>query len=164
MTFPSNSGDSHWSADRDRFEALLASLDVGESIKYATAEAIIGRDQAWLSQMFFHVKKRLAKNHKMVFGNIRTVGWQRLTDSDAVAHGKHDLAKARRHFGRARHRAEAVNVKNLTPELAQRHNLQASILATLHAMSRTRSAGSARSVKNAEPDAGTVKSEHFHFD
>lgn len=164
MTFPSNSGDKLWSKDRDRFEALLASLDVGESVKYETAEAIIGRDRDWLNQVFFQVKKRLAKNHRMVVGNLRSVGWQRLTDGDTVEHGKHDLAKARRHFGRARHRAEAVNVQNLTPEQAQRHNLQASVLATLHSMSRTRTGNVTRTVKNAEPDAGNVKPENFRFD
>lgn len=129
----------------------------GDEIAYHQLSKVVGRDVAktdrWLIQRAIEVA---ARDHGAIFGNIRGVGYQRLSADQAHMLGATSRTSIRRKAKRTIKRiVSAVSrVNQMNPEAARKANAEISTLGVLEHISRDKVAAPAATHDDApEPVA-----------
>lgn len=129
------------SVDTNFLAAKLSKVDVGEIVTYEElSDAIDGRDvrpgQPGYSALV-SARRRLERQHGIVFGSVRKVGLKRLSDIGIVDTSDQAIASIRRKARRSAKRLTCVkNYEGMPAEKQVKHNAYMSIFGALAAASR----------------------------
>lgn len=114
---------------------LLRKVGVGEEITYETMTEAVGRDVQKDRGSLFTARNRLMRDEGICFCAVQNVGLRRLGDNEKVKVAGTYIDKIRRTSKRGMMLLASASYEGLDREGRQRHNLLASHLGTLAAIS-----------------------------
>jgi hypothetical protein len=118
------------------FERLLKAK-AGDIISYDELSTLVGRDVKDKDRYVLQSALRKALSHNYVFGNIRKVGFKRLSDEEIVGTGANTISRTGRLSRRGIKKLASVRNFNELPQPAQvKHNAAMSILGMISHASR----------------------------
>ena len=140
------------SADAVAIARAMESIEVGQVLTYEQITALVGRDFRAVRAAVASAARLLQRERRIVFGNVRNVGFMRLRDEEIVDTYDQDRARIRRQSMRSAKRLVCVDYDALPKEKPVKHNLALSMLGTITEISST---GSLRKVESAIASCGT---------
>lgn len=120
------------------FERLLAA-GPGDTVTYEEMNKLVGRDIQDKDRYVLQSALQKALTHGYVFGNIRKVGFKRLSDEEIVGTGASAISRTGRMSRRGIKKLSSVRNFNELPNGAQiKHNAAMSILGMISHATRKR--------------------------
>jgi hypothetical protein len=133
MIIEDDDGNFEYYTDVFIIRELFSQASIGETITFNQIEYALDRpmdDGAYAS--IHQAKILLEKEDLMVFGNIRSVGYKRLTDTEIIEAFEVDRRRLRTRAQRAARRLTNVNnYSNLSPEHKITHQAGLGVLAAV---------------------------------
>ncbi len=133
MQIEDEDGRYEYYADVYVIRDLFAQAEIGETISFQQIADLLGRAVDGSMYGAIHQAKiLLEKEDRMVFGNIRNVGYKRLTDPEIIESFEVDRRRLRRKAQRAARRLTNVNdYSTLSPENKIIHQAGLGVLAAV---------------------------------
>jgi hypothetical protein len=123
--------------DSKAIEERLVDLEIGEEIAYSELSELIGRDVTSERGALNSARRRLVRDHQMVFGVIRGVGLKRLDDAEIVGTGESVNDHIRRTARRAARQIACVrDFEAMPPEKRTQHNTWLSLFGAIASVTR----------------------------
>lgn len=110
MIIEDDDGNYEYYSDVYIIRELFSKAEIGETITFAQISEVLNRKMDNSTYSAIHLAKLLLeKEERMVFGNVRSVGYKRLTDSEIIEAFEVDRRRLRRRAQRAARRLTNVN-------------------------------------------------------
>ena len=118
------------------YEALIK-IATGEEITYAELGKVISSFDEGSTPCLQSAIRRALKHDGIVFANIRSVGYRRLTDTEIVKNSARDITGVRRRARRAGENLTKIHdFRNLSAQDQVAHNARLSVFSAIALMSR----------------------------
>lgn len=127
------------SADTRLLIAVLAKAEVGDLIPYEQLSSAIGKTVTGAFPALQTVKRRMLRDHDMVFGVVWGKGLKRLSNSEIVSSGSADVEYIRRRANRSVERQMKADFDTLTAPEKTQFTAQVSVMASIAMMSKPKS-------------------------
>lgn len=147
-----------WKDARDIIVKLMMEMDVGELLTYDKMQEETGLSKGNLRHAIWQAQNKVAAKGR-VFSCVRNEGYRRENDSGIVKCVTADMRKGRRHAVRSITRGEAVDITEIEPDEAQKHQLRMATMGLFRVMSHGNSINAkAKKAKHlAEPEVMTER-------
>lgn len=133
---------------------FLAKADVGQTVTYTDLSRVLGSVVNGATPCLHSALRHLERSKDMVFGNVRGVGYQLLSDAQIVQTGEHESQRIMRHAKRAGKRLTKVkDFDGLSEADRVAHNARLSLFGAIAAISK----GSSYKKLAAAVEAGGTK-------
>jgi hypothetical protein len=110
MKIEDEDGKYNYYADIYVIRDLFSKVEIGETITFAQIEEVMKKPVDGSVYAAIHQAKILLESEdRMVFGNVRSVGYKRLTDSEIIESFELDRRRLRRRAQRAARRLTNIN-------------------------------------------------------
>lgn len=123
------------SIDTQTLESMMIKVPIGDMVTYHDLSASISRDvQAAARGNMNSARRRLEREHHIVFGAVKGLGLKRLDDVGKVAAANTHVARGRNQFRSAKRVASAVDNFDALPNDAkvEHHVVMAKAVTLLH--------------------------------
>ncbi len=117
---------------------LLIKANVGDTVTFTAMSEALGRPVQGSEPSLQSALRHAFNQDECAFGNVRTVGYRRLTDAEIVGSGEIETSLIRRRAKKAGKRLSYVeNYDKMTPDEKIKHNSYMSIFSALSQITKT---------------------------